>query len=552
MSDITDALGLVDNGDGTFSDPNNPGVLYDESGYSVGTAPGYDYTTGAPTANTGSSTDVSAGDPYAGYTTGQYSDTVDTGTPPAGATGKSADGKSWINAAGQIIGPVVVSAATPWLNNLQSGGTLKTAENMLASSGTALGNVQAPDLTKLIPQLKLQVMQGQMTPAQAAAAIQQASNMQSVTTDQASLQGQRDALARLAQIGNQGGMTQADQAALTQTMNQAAAKTASDRAAQIQALQQQGNAGTGAELAARLSGVQGGANANALAGAQTAQAAQARALAAIQAGLQGNAALNTQQFSQAAQKAQAQDAINQFNAAAQNAANLANAGYTQGANLANFNTANQIAGTNVGIQNKQAMLPWEASQQNYENQLGLGKAQTAAQLGAGTALGKMATDQIARSSGAGTGAAAGAGAGTAGTTGTGAGKSSAVDNAVNTAVNAGINYVADNTDKIANAAGDAWDWLTSDKNLKTCKEEMSDADVDKLMGQLTAYKYRYKGSPTNPERAGVMAQDLQAGGSNSVVNTPAGKMIEGPNMLSEALAVLANQHERIKKLEGQK
>ena len=50
-------------------------------------------------------------------------------------------------------------------------------------------------------------------------------------------------------------------------MNQKAAKAAQDRAAQIQQLQMQGNAGSGAELAARLSGIQGQSNAAAAAGA---------------------------------------------------------------------------------------------------------------------------------------------------------------------------------------------------------------------------------------------------------------------------------------------
>ena len=452
-----------------------------------------------------------------GYTTGQNepvmtpgattSTSSGTDTPPAGATGKDSTGSFWTNALGQIIAPIVVSAATPWLNNLQSGGLLNTATGMLASSGQALGNVRAPDLTQLIPQLRLQVMQGQMTPAQAAAAIQAASNMNSVQTDQGSLQGQRDALAKLANIGSSGGMTEADRAALAATMNQTNANVAQQRAAQLQQLQMQGNAGSGAELAARLSGVQGGANTNAMAGAQIAQAAQQRALQAIQSGLQGNAALNTQQFQQAADKAKSQDLVNQFNAQAQQSTNLANAGYGQQANQSNFNTANTIAGTNTGIQNTQAMMPYEATQKNYENQLGLGKAQTAAQLGAGTALGKMATDQIARSSGAGVGTAAANGTGTTGTgTTAGTGNTSSGNSIGNAVVNGVINNAGDlwsgakdlvssAGDAISNGASSVSDWLSGLKDggyVEPHNGEMSDEDVDHLMAKLTEYKYRRK------------------------------------------------------------
>ena len=461
-----DLSNMTDNGDGTYTDSS--GQIYNSDGVPIN----------GPTT-----------DPYANYTTGQNSGTVDTDTPPAGAVKN--DGINWLNAAGQILGPVAVSAAMPWLNNIQSGGALKTAQDMLASSGSALGNVNAPDLTKLIPQLHLQVMQGQMTAAQAAAAIQAASGMNNVSTDQASLQGQRDALAKLANVGADGGMTEADRAQLAATMNQTNANTAQQRAAQIQQLQSQGNAGSGAELAARRSGVQGGANSNAMAGANTAQAAQARALAAIQAGLQGNAALNTQQFSQAAQKAQAQDAVNQFNAQAQQSTNLANAGFTQQANANNFNTANTIAGTNTGIQNQQAMMPYNATQTNFENQLGLGKAQTSAQLEAGKALGVLGNQQAARSNAAMgvTGTAAGASGGTGGTGST----SNTGGQVVNGIINNAGNLWSGVKDAASNIGDTVSSWFSADGGyVQPHSSEMSDQDIDHLMAKLTEYKYRRK------------------------------------------------------------
>lgn len=576
------------------------------------------------------------------------SDGTQVAAPPAGATQISSDGKSWLDALGKVVGavaPIAVAAATPAINNFLSGGLLNQATGMITSSGNALSGITNPNLVALIPQLKLQVLQGQMTPAQAAAVLQGQSNMSNVETDAASLQGQREALARLNEISQNGGMTEADRAVQDAAMASAAAKAASDRKAQLQQLQMQGNAGSGAELAARLSGVQGEANANALAGAQTAQSAQARALAAIQASLSGNAALNTQQFNQAAQRAQAQDAINQFNAQAQNAMSQQNASNIQAANLANFNTANQIAGSNVGIQNQQAMLPMNTVQNEYNNALSLGKAQSAAQLSAGKYLGDLATAQLNRSANAAAATnAAIQGATQAGSTGgTSSGGSTlgtvlgaipvvgGIANAVNSIPGAGTaisnagsaivngignaantvggwisgspatdtaatvtdtsgsiptgdysgyttgqnsavvdtgtpavdttsspgildsigNAVSDAGTAISNGASDVWntvsDWF-SDENLKTDKKPMSDEDVDDLMAKMTAYKYRYKGSPTNPQQQGVMAQDMNKFGS--VIDTPAGKMVQGPETMSKALAILANQHERIKKLEG--
>jgi len=46
-----------------------------------------------------------------------------------------------------------------------------------------------------------------------------------------------------------------------------------------------------------------------------------------------------------------------------------------------------------------------------------------------------------------------------------------------------------------------------------------------------------------------MAQDMPG---ESVVDTPAGKMVQGPEAMNMALAALANQHQRLKKLEGAK
>ena len=361
---------------------------------------------------------------------------------------------------------------------------------MLVNAGNAANNVSAPDLTKLIPQLRLQVMQGSMTPAQAAAAVQQASQMNNVQTDQGSLQGQRAALAQLANIGQNNGMTEADRAALNATMNQTNANAAQQRAAQIQQMQMQGNAGTGAELAARLSGVQGSANNNAMAGASTAQAAQARALQAIQAGMQGNAALNTQQFSQAAQKAQAQDLVNQFNAQAQQQTGLANAGYQQQAAQQNFNTANQIAGTNTGIMNTQAMMPYQAAQSNFENQANIAKTQGALGVAAGTPLVKAATDQITRSTNA-AGSAPAAGTGVPAATSTSGGTTvDPITGAIKSAIGSGIGQAI--TSGIGDAASAVGNWLGFKDGgyVSAPKNEMSDQDIDHLIAHMTAYKFR--------------------------------------------------------------
>ena len=532
------------------------------------------------------------------------------------------------------------------ITNFLSGGLQGNAVDFLTSAAKGVKDLTTPDLMKLIPELAQQVQQGTMTPeqyqivtavmqgtmdpAQATAAFQQASGMQNVKTDAASLQGMRTALAQLSNIAQNKGLTEADRAQFNAIMDQSNANVAQQRAAQVQQLQQQGNAGTGAELAARLAGVQGTANSNAIAGANLATSAQARALQAIQAGLQGNQALNTSQFAQDASKAQAQDAVNQFNAQAKNAVSLANAGMQQQANMANFNTANQInmqnaaagtaanaqnaaqrqaanltnfnmanqiAGKNTDILNQQKMLPLQASQQNWTNQLNqqtnAGNLQNTAgknladlakaQVGLSTTgiggvvtslagdaakwikdtvtgqVGKIINGKFIPATSAADVAAANAATDVANVdvanslTGTGGDIMNNSTNAAN-AANTVVDNVPNVVDNVVNNTGwtsDAWD-LFSDKNLKTDKKELKDSDVDSMMAQMTGYKYRYKGPKSNPQQTGIMAQDMAKGMPESVIDTPAGKKVQGPQALSQALAILANQHERIKKLEGAK
>ena len=350
------------------------------------------------------------------YATQQQASNADAATAKAaGAVGQNNWG-DWVDKFGKVVqaaAPLLNSIASPYLDNLASGGLLKDAKNMLMEGGSRIANIKMPDLMALIPKLQLQVQQGIMSPAQASAAMaslqgqmtpeqytavqavmqgkmtpaeaianeQAASGMKDVVSDQSTLAGARNALGQLSDIAENRGMTEADRAAFASFMNEQASRTASDRAAQIQQMQMQGNAGTGTELAARLAGVQGGANVNAAAGANMAQAAQARALAAIQGGIQGNTALNAQLFGQDASKAQAQDLVNQFNAQAKNAVSLANAGFQQQSDLANFQTANQMALANQAATNNAGQFNAGARQSsnlanfNMANQIAMQNAQ---------------------------------------------------------------------------------------------------------------------------------------------------------------------------------
>lgn len=457
------------------------------------------------------------------------STTADIAPPPAGAV--SSSGGNWLDAAGKILGPILTTLGTPWLNNLQSGGQLAAGRTLLENAGSKISNLQVPNLASLIPELKLQVQQGLMTPAQATAALQEASQMQNVQSDVGSLAGQRENIARLGQIANNAGLTDADRAILQATINTANANASQQRGAALNRLQQQGAGSSGAALAADLTGGQTAANTGAMAGAEAARNAQARALAALGAQLQGNQTLNTTQFQQAADKAKAQDVVNQFNTAAKNTIAMQNAANQQQANLNNFNTANQIAGANTTIQNTQAMLPYQAAKDTFT--AGLSQATNQGNIGvnAGKALIDQGNKQATNTAGATTGVTQGSGSTSGGSSGGSSG--------------GGTDWGS-----IINAGKSLWD-LFSDEDLKTNKKPLTDDEVDEMMGNITAYKYRYKGNKGNSK--GVMAQDVEKGEmGDAVIDTPAGKMLKGNEAMGHALAALANMNQRVRNLEGKK
>ncbi len=405
------------------------------------------------------------------------------------------------------------------INNLQnwlSGGDINSATGFLENAGKNIAAITPPDLQALIPKLQLQVQQGLITPAQMQAAIQQASQMAGVTSNQGTLQGAETGLKGLEDVAQHGGATQADQAAINASMNATNANNAQNTKAVVQRLQEQGLGGSGAELAARIGGTQAGANANAAAGATIAQQEQQRALDAMKSGVTGNTALNAQEFQQAADKAKAQDAVNAANAQARQAAAVQNSNLAQDANKTNFATANTIGAKNTDITNNNLLMPSTAAQNNFTNQLNQQTASSKAQIDAATGL-------LGQGNKNASGAASAIGS---------------IWDGVNSAVNANGGW--------GQTASDVADYF-SDETLKTDKHEMSNDEADELLGKLTGYKFRYKGDKNNPQTEGVMAQDMP---KDSVVDTPAGKMIQKPEAQAQMLALMANQHRRIKELEG--
>lgn len=120
----------------------------------------------------------------------------------------------------------------------------------------------------------------------------------------------------LAQEANQGGMTNADKAAMLLASNQAASNEQAQRSAIQNMLAARGLGGSGAAVGAMLAGQAQAQDRQAQAGQQAQVAARQRALQAMQTSGQMANQLAGQEFSQADTAAQAKDLFAQYNAQA--------------------------------------------------------------------------------------------------------------------------------------------------------------------------------------------------------------------------------------------
>lgn len=437
--------------------------------------------------------------------------------------------------------PNVFSSINDWL----SGGNLGDATNALNASANIVGGTQVPDLATLIPQLKLQVESGKITPAQAQAAIQEASAYSNINVNPQTVEDQQAAINQLKQVATQGGMTAIDKAQLNDIQQQLANQNSAQQQAIQTAAAQQGLGTAGSTLAQKMLASQGNSTAQANAGANIAANAQQRALQAMQN--YGSAAgnLNTQQYTQQKNAADATNAINQFNAQNRQAANIQYGANQQAANTANVNNQNTINANNTGIANVQARMPYEAAQSNFTNNLNRNVATSNALNKQGTALLDQGNKNATTNSGLIGDAVNFAGSPT--------GKN-LLDTAGNIISTVGSG-VGDALSGIGHAASDLWsgvtDWL-SDENVKE-NIQPGDDDVEAMMEKLTGKKFKYKadsaGADGGKEHIGVMAQDAERAGLTTH-DTPQGKkIVDDAELKGATLAALGNLHQRISKLE---
>ncbi len=87
----------------------------------------------------------------------------------------------------------------------------------------------------------------------------------------------------------------------------------------------------------------------------------------------------------------------------------------------------------------------------------------------------------------------------------------------------------------------------SDQKLK---KDIEDFDAGAFLDKLVPSKYKYKNpSHGSGEQVGVMAQDIEKGAPQLVVDTPEGKVVDYSKAGGPLFASLASLHKRLKKVE---
>lgn len=204
---------------------------------------------------------------------------------------------------------------------------------------------------------------GQLTPELEQLIQASASEYNNIKTNQQLRDIQNQALQRMTQLGR-AGLTPDERAQMRQAQAQVAQQGQATQQAIIQNLAARGQAGGGAEIAARLGASQSAAQQMSEAADRASGIGAQRALQAIASSGSMGSQMEQQQYSQEAQRAQAADVMNRFNFEAQIGRQQRNVAASNLAQSANLQNLQRIRDMNVQQAN-QELYNQQARQRQY-------------------------------------------------------------------------------------------------------------------------------------------------------------------------------------------
>lgn len=244
---------------------------------------------------------------------------------------------------------------------------LAGADARLAKAMDNLSSLTPPNLQQFILPYQQAVAVGQLTPEEAVFKMQEDTATAGINVPQELLDAQRNALTKITQIAEQGGITAIDRARLNDIQNEQSARSRGEQEAIVQNAAQRGVGGSGIEMASRLLSQQGAATRSAAAGTDVAAEAQKRQLEALAASGTMATTQRTQDVNEQARVAEARDAINKFNTSFQNSTNAANVASRNSAQAANLQEAQRLQEFNIGQREREAAARAAAAQTGWQN-----------------------------------------------------------------------------------------------------------------------------------------------------------------------------------------
>lgn len=236
-----------------------------------------------------------------------------------------------------------------------------------ASALRTVQGVPLPILKEYYPELYKQVVS--LNPELESAVTLGPSAMEGVSTDPRLKQAQMNALNKLMEVGNEGGMTLEDRGRLATINNEVNANLKGNQDAIMQNMAARGMSGGMSEMVARQNAAQAAANQASQQGFDVQAEAQRRALEAIMNAGNMGGNMQAQEFNQKAQVADSQDAISRFNT--QNTQQVRNNNVNTKNQAQQWNAENtqNTANNNVNLNNQAQQYNLGLSQQNFDNQM---------------------------------------------------------------------------------------------------------------------------------------------------------------------------------------
>ena len=227
--------------------------------------------------------------------------------------------------------------------------------------------IKQPTPEEMQVQLQQLVQQGIITPEDAQAALVDHSAYNDINMPTVGRDAQLAALGELKNIYSQGGLNAEDRARILDIQDQINATNRGNQLAIGQKMQQQGQYGSGADIAQRLLASQGAATDANRQGIDVASLASKRALDAITQSANIGSNLTGQDWQQAQAKAEANDIINRFNAGNTQQVNLANVAARNAAQSQNLAEKQRVADYNATMENENRLRNSNLKQNAFNN-----------------------------------------------------------------------------------------------------------------------------------------------------------------------------------------